>query len=748
MVARLVVEPPGNGRGPQPLAGRDPQCHSGRTDDTQQHSRDALTTQADVQASPRYLLTVCENEQCADLLRQIGKEAVSVQMPKWMDSLPLQTGEDHGYVLLVDRVGRLAGDLAARGIACHVTTTPTPYRWPSEYLEARAAVAGYAVDSADMLELWRLIEDRAHLVDIAPTGHPDLAMRPKLPQVLDWGDVVEIPSPEWIIDALLARETIALLVGAPVSGKSLLAIDWCMRMVHGMDWRGRAIRPGSVLYLAGEGFGGLGGRLRAWRAANPGAAANGKYLVVANGVPVLSTPAGRAELVAMIDELVRTRGHAPDVIVVDTLSQSFGDGDENDAKTVAPAMRGLSEIRTAYHCSILVIHHLAKAPQGSVQALTLNAVRGSSALTANVDIVLGIAMQDDVRTLKVLKLKDGEPAAPVASTIIGVETGRILPDGKPERCPIMIPAAEQAASSVIDSDRQVLAALRSAGHEGATRAQVVDVTGMRPNTAWDSLARLTAKDGPAVMKKSKPVRYWLAEFAPSSGDDPAKIRPDVPPDQPPAGAGRSDDPGYPGTPVGVPDRITGSSERAEKPKKQKQTKPGKTPSGARAKILANAQFQRAAKWVGAIEGVPGYCEKVSIDAIKSDPRLLAHWKEAGKAALEAAETMLGKLGPTGQELPESPDAETSGEAEDVPVTFRGYVFKDEDGASAANREPWAWCVTEKAEGFPGCWYDSGRGRWEHEALDCLRRRLSEIEKDEPLATVTPVTKGRPPKVIT
>ncbi len=565
--------PPENGASRHPGQGDSSQLSNAGSGDGRDGSATACHVQGDgiahdvlIPAHPQALVDVefvvgVEHEHDADYLRETcGIRAFSFGEPTWQQHV--QPGDQ---LLLIGKMQRQAGDLrVAFGVKCWGANVPLPYQWPLEFLEARAQASGYEVTKAGMRELWRMVEDRASsLDDVEPTGHPDLQPKPKLPRMVSWQDVTELPPPAWQIENILAREVLALIVGAPEAGKSLQVLDWAFRMAHGMDWRGRKIRAGSVLYLAGEGHAGLAGRLRALRAANPGARQlHGQFFVIADSIPILSTPAGVALLRQMVEQLVAEHGHPPDLIVVDTLSQSFGDGDENDARTVAPSLRALSDLRTRFHCSVLVVHHLAKGPQGQKQTLTLASVRGSSALTANVDTVVGIDVQDDVRRLVLLKMKDGEKPAPILSSITAIETGIALEDGRVERCPILVPAeAPVAEDAPIDSDRQVLAVLRSAGLEGATRAQVVKLSGLNDSTAWDSLNRLH-KDRAVELQKGKPVRYWLAEFSPLSGEDPAKIRPDVPPDQP-AGEERSDDPDDPARPVGAPDRITGSSERAE-----------------------------------------------------------------------------------------------------------------------------------------------------------------------------------------
>lgn len=66
-------------------------------------------------------------------------------------------------------------------------------------------------------------------------------------------------------------------------------------------------------------------------------------------------------------------------------------------------------------------------------------------------------------------------------------------------------------------------------------------------------------------------------------------------------------------------------------------------TGKRAEIRANAAIQRAAEWVGYIEGVAGYCKNVSVDAVRSDKRLRRHWEESCGSAISALRDFLKRL---------------------------------------------------------------------------------------------------------
>lgn len=456
-----------------------------------------------------------EHEECARFMRAAEIPTYAMSEP-WQDTIEGQKAR----VLLVDKCYRIAGDIHKHFAPKEVLQcrTPLPYEFPSEFLKARMQVSGLTVDDkAEIRELWR-VATRAivgvRIMDsdnIDPTGHPDAKPKPKATKVVDWLDVVAAPSPEWLIDNLIAMDSLTMLAAASTAGKSLLTLDWCLRMVHGMDWHGRVIRPGSVLYLCGEGAAGIGGRIRGWQAHHSEQAPLSKhYLGFSQGIPTLSTPTGLVDLGLMIEGTAKKHGHAPALVVVDTLSQAFGEGDENDSSTVAPAIRALTDLRQKWKCAILVLHHITK----SSTTLTLNSVRGSGAFTANVDAVLGISQQDDIRTLRTLKLKDGEMAPPISFEVVGWKTGRVLPDGSVESAPVIVPAKSmEPVDKISDAERRIRAALSMVKTEGMTRRMLASYTGLGETMVFEACARM--EDEGTLLKSHGPTpRYHLPEHAP------------------------------------------------------------------------------------------------------------------------------------------------------------------------------------------------------------------------------------------
>lgn len=265
-----------------------------------------------------------------------------------------------------------------------------------------------------------------------PTG--DEKPKPDI-TVVDWQDVALLPPIRWQIDDYLPDRSIVLFAGDSEAGKSFLAIHLAMCMVHGMPWLGNRTRPGNVIYLAGEGHDGMAARFRAWRRRHQ-PEDHGRYCVVSSRVPVLKGTT-MPKLEALVAKIEEWKQAPPDLIVIDTLSQGLED-DENDAKAVAPVIRGLMKLRERWGCTVVLVHHLVKLQtrgKNGAQRPTRDSIRGSSVLSRNVDTVLGLVVDGDhhaSRVLEVWKQKDGEKPRPARLWLQPVPTGELRETGDEE----------------------------------------------------------------------------------------------------------------------------------------------------------------------------------------------------------------------------------------------------------------------------------------------------------------------------
>lgn len=217
---------------------------------------------------------------------------------------------------------------------------------------------------------------------------------------------------------LLHAEDIAVVFGAPKSGKTYAALDLAMHAAHGIDWHGHAIpRPLRVVYLAGEGHTGLRVRLHAWRHTHK-VPLRGDMQILPVALALV------AELEPILQTLQEVR---PDVVFVDTLNAYFGGGDENSTQDMTAWVNAVRQLRDSLGCAVVVIHHTGHADQSRE--------RGSIALRGAADVVLQVARDESgsgLVGLQVVAARDMETwTEPLSLRLKSVTTDWADDDGQP-----------------------------------------------------------------------------------------------------------------------------------------------------------------------------------------------------------------------------------------------------------------------------------------------------------------------------
>jgi hypothetical protein len=238
-----------------------------------------------------------------------------------------------------------------------------------------------------LLELAR----QAPVVETAPEVKPDIY------PLYDEQYLMTMPPVEWMIDGVLTKHGFTVMYGAPGTGKSFIAIDMALSMAHGLAWHGRPTRQGVVLYIAGEGVGGLGKRVKAWKLHNQ-VEDTGLLRVLPMAVDMMDEES--------IDKLLRTIDSLDEqfsCLVIDTVARSMT-GEENSATDMSAFIRGCDAVKHHTGCGLLAIHHAGKdASRG------INSMRGSSALAGAADTVLSVGKAESIVALSMEKQKDAEP---------------------------------------------------------------------------------------------------------------------------------------------------------------------------------------------------------------------------------------------------------------------------------------------------------------------------------------------------
>ncbi|MHC1790304.1 helicase RepA family protein [Solidesulfovibrio sp.] len=228
--------------------------------------------------------------------------------------------------------------------------------------------------------------------------------------------------PRWLVRGVLEMGTLASIYGPSAGMKSFVALDMGLCVASGRDWHGRPIlSAGPVIYVCGEGFAGIGKRLRAWLI-HYGLEAASVPFYVSNSPVAFLDPDSVAEAVAAVQTLAKDIG-APRLVIIDTLARNFGPGDENSTGDMSRFVAALDGIRVQFDCTVIVVHHTGLA--------AADRARGASAFRAALDWEYRLEPKGDIRLLSCTKAKDYEPPADMAFEPEPVECGWLDEDGDP-----------------------------------------------------------------------------------------------------------------------------------------------------------------------------------------------------------------------------------------------------------------------------------------------------------------------------
>jgi len=260
---------------------------------------------------------------------------------------------------------------------------------------------------ADQLERWQSRYERIpHMVNgaekkfkaprveiaLAGTDEERQGLLLTLPQL---GEATK--NVRWMVKTLIPADAMGMLFGASGTFKSFVALDLALHVAHGLQFAKRKTAAGSVVYVAAEGGAGIYRRVRAWHQHHKLEQPDNFHVCV---TPLLLA---EEEQVSALREAISQLPSRPSLVVVDTLSQTFS-GDENSSTDIANYLRLLNtHLRAAFSTTVLVIHHTGH--------MASERPRGSSAITANLDFLLGCFRPNAealAAQVEVIKQKDGD----------------------------------------------------------------------------------------------------------------------------------------------------------------------------------------------------------------------------------------------------------------------------------------------------------------------------------------------------
>jgi hypothetical protein len=215
--------------------------------------------------------------------------------------------------------------------------------------------------------------------------------------------LMNMPPIEWAVgegdDGLITAHGLSMIYGPPGSGKSFISLDMALCQAHGIDWQGIETKQGDVLYIAGEGVGGLGKRVKAWKSTH-GLGTSGHFHMLPLAVN-MRDQAEVEKLIRSIDRLDRKWT----AVYIDTLARAMLGADENSSTESGLVISAADAIRNHVQCAVVFVHHSGKAAE--------RGARGSSAILGAVDTSVVVSKDENYITMRVEKQKDAEPMADI-----------------------------------------------------------------------------------------------------------------------------------------------------------------------------------------------------------------------------------------------------------------------------------------------------------------------------------------------
>lgn len=254
----------------------------------------------------------------------------------------------------------------------------------------------------------------------------------------------------WLIKGFFEKDTIAMIFGAPASAKSFVALDIAFCVATGIDWNGFKTSKGPVIYIAGEGFGGLQKRIKALEI---------KYNQQVDNMFLSTMPANLSvdKLMNKVWEVINQNAPNPALIIIDTLHRNMGSGDENSASHVAIFLANIDTYLRITGATILIVHHTGHGQS--------NRARGSSSIHGALDSEYCVEKKQADVTMKCTKMKDYPEPDPQAFTLVSQQVPYIDDEGLPIESAVLQSTTYQVPvrqPSLTKKDNLVLQALTEA----------------------------------------------------------------------------------------------------------------------------------------------------------------------------------------------------------------------------------------------------------------------------------------------
>jgi hypothetical protein len=227
-------------------------------------------------------------------------------------------------------------------------------------------------------------------VEIAPrdarhkTGHVDPSAKPRELHYISFTNAAAralTHGAEPLIDGILDCGAMSIVYGESNTGKSFLEMDQDFHIAAGMQWAGREVKQGGVVWVAAEGGSGIYKRVAALKKHYE--RDDVPFFIVPCPVNLLNPKADVQPLITLIKQAEQDSGQAVVKVTLDTLSRVISGGDENSPVDMGMLVHNFDAIREGTGAHLGAVHHSGKN--------TARGARGHSLLRAATDTEIEVA---------------------------------------------------------------------------------------------------------------------------------------------------------------------------------------------------------------------------------------------------------------------------------------------------------------------------------------------------------------------
>jgi len=265
--------------------------------------------------------------------------------------------------------------------------------------------------------------------DVAPDDGLPLVYFTDINANLDAADFVE---------GLLTEGGMSVTYGESNCGKTFFMTDLALHVASGMEWNGRAVEEGGVIYCALEGSHGISNRVTAWRKHHQMEGVIIPFAIIPISINLLDPAADTERLITAITKAQGEMQKPVRLVILDTLSRALAGGNENAPDDMGALVANIDRVRQVTGAHVNGVHHSGKD--------TAKGARGHSLLRAATDTEIEItrASKDSPSVATVKKQRDLEIEGEWIFKLTTIELGRNRRN-KPVTSCIITPADPEEA---------------------------------------------------------------------------------------------------------------------------------------------------------------------------------------------------------------------------------------------------------------------------------------------------------------